>query len=90
MTYDALVQISDMTVACFAKGGRLEDLMYISGDYRTLDAMLEQAASGNGIPTRQLQKMLQNLKGLKIRFRHINIVKKIKNFGPPCNSSDSR
>jgi hypothetical protein len=85
-----LVLQTDVSVNCFAKGGKFIELMALIGGFRSVDEMCRQTTNDNyGLPKGLLDKIEEILKNWKIRLIHIGHTKSFRKFGPPANHKDS-
>lgn len=70
------------------QGGELINLMQTIGNYRDLSDMLREAE--HGIRRETLQSILRGLSNTKLKLTYINTTRKLRNFGPPANSPETR
>lgn len=79
-----LMLVADVSVTCFLRGGRLTELMSAIGGFRSVDDMHSYTTNdSSGLPRQILEKVLDTLKGCKIRMLHVGHTKKLKEFGEP-------
>jgi hypothetical protein len=80
-----LTLISDMTVSCFLTGGSLLAFLCASGNFRS-EEELANACMRNGGKLPGEGKILNDLKGVKLKIKHLGYSRKFKRFGEaPAN-----
>ncbi len=85
-----LVLMSEVSVNCFLKGGKLIDLMAVVGGFRSVDEMYRSCTDSQyGLPPGLLSKFEETFKGYKVRTLHLQHRKSFKRFGPPADHPDS-
>ena len=86
-----LVLQTDVSVNCFAKGGKFIELMALIAGYSSVDEMARSTSNDSyGLPRDRLEKIEETLKNWKIRLLHVGHTKSFKRFGPPANHPDSQ
>lgn len=78
-TCSGLALVTEVSVSCFLKGGPLLEVMAHVGRFRSVEDLLN---SGQLEDPRCMQRILAELKGVKIKLKHVGQTKKLKSFGP--------
>lgn len=85
-TAAGLTLVSEVSMTCFLKGGRLlVDLMALIGNYRNAEDLYQNPQvydDPNGV---FMQKVFDILKNVKIKVVHLNHFKKLKEFYAPAD-----
>jgi eukaryotic translation initiation factor 2C len=86
-----LLLVSDVSVSCFLKGGRLIDLMAAIGGFRTIEDLYRETSSSQrqGLPSQIIHAIDDTLRSCRLKVLHLGHSKKLKGFGPAANHPDS-